>query len=242
VDEIMRRASQLLALTSHQMGFVETPAVRDACVRSIEVMPVAPTRFAFLIADSLGRIHSAMSSLGEPLMESDLSKLRAFLNETLRGVSLDRVHEVVANRVALMHDENRCIGERALTLAGSTEAVMPGRLYMEGATQLFEQPEFQEHGRAKEVFSLLDEREKLMELLRASMQQGRIQSSVLIGEEVAGPGMRELSVVASPYYAGDKPIGAIGILGPKRMPYNRLTALVDYTAGLLSRLMTRLAG
>jgi len=64
---------------------------------------------------------------------------------------------------------------------------------------------------------------------------------VLIGAEARDQGMDELSVVASPYRVGDKTVGVVGVLGPRRMPYSRFTALVDYTADMVGRLLTRLS-
>ncbi len=82
-----------------------------------------------------------------------------------------------------------------------------------------------------------------MALMRAGLERGVSErTSILIGSEVAGQGMKEVSIVTSPYRVGDERAGMIGVLGPRRMPYSRLLSIVDYTSGLLSRLLTRLAG
>jgi heat-inducible transcriptional repressor len=64
---------------------------------------------------------------------------------------------------------------------------------------------------------------------------------VIIGSEAGERALEEVSVVAAPYCVGDRTVGILGILGPRRMPYSRLTAIVDYTAESLGRHLTRLA-
>jgi heat-inducible transcriptional repressor len=142
-----------------------------------------------------------------------------------------------------MLEEKRRTAEQALHLLNLLPAGGHGQLYLEGAAQLFEQPEFRDMARAREVFGVLDERERLAALLRGSLVETELaRPSVLIGSESHEPAFKEISVVASPYWVGERPVGVLGILGPRRMPYSRLTAIVDYTAGMLSKFLTRLAG
>jgi heat-inducible transcriptional repressor len=118
----------------------------------------------------------------------------------------------------------------------------PAHLFLEGASRLFEQPEFQDTGKAREVFGLIEERSALMDMLRRSlMDRDRVNSAIHIGRLEGTPGLSDISVIASPYYCKGEAVGMIGVLGPRRMPYSRLTAIVDYTAGMVGRILTRLA-
>jgi heat-inducible transcriptional repressor len=242
-DEVMRQTSQLLALISHQTGMVTAPDDRTAEVHHIEVMPVSSTRAAVLLADSLGRVHTMMVPLDEALRTEDLPRLGHFLNDNLRGVALSQVTTKMESTIRSMLEEKRRTAEQALHLLNLLPAGGHGQLYLEGAAQLFEQPEFRDVERAREVFGMLDERERLATLLRGSLVETEwARPSVLIGSESHEPAFKEISVVASPYRIGKRPVGVLGILGPRRMPYSRLTAIVDYTAGMLSKFLTRLAG
>ena len=90
-----------------------------------------------------------------------------------------------------------------------------GTLFLEGTSQLFEHPEFQDVGRVKEVFNLFEERDQLMTLLRESVAEKEPGGgSVLIGGE--GTGLNGLSVVTAPYEVMGKPAGMIGVIGPRR--------------------------
>jgi heat-inducible transcriptional repressor len=242
-DQVMRQTSQLLALVTHQTGIVQAPDEGHAVVRHIEVMPVSSMRAAVWIADSFGRVHSVMVPLGDSLQAEDLPKLNGFLNDNLRGTTFDQLAARMHAAARTLLDEQRRLAERALHLLNLLPLHRPGQLYLEGAAQLFEQPEFRDVGKVREVLGVFEERERLLDLLRVGLAQGQPPgASVVIGSETHEPGLKDISLVASPYRVGDQPAGVIGVLGPRRMQYWRLTAIVDYTANMLSRLLTRLAG
>jgi len=242
-DEALRQTSQLLALVAHQAGIVGAPDDSAAEVRYIEMIPVMKSRAAVLVADNRGRVHTVMVPLEDALQDAELTRLNNFLNEHLRGATFDDLaalmHQIMGSH---LHEERR-LAEQALHLLHLMPAGRPGQLYLEGTTTLFEQPEFRDVEKAREVFGVLEERDRLVELLRnrvAGREHGLPR--VLIGSESEEPGLKEISVVASPYRVGNETVGVLGVLGPRRMPYGRLTSVVDYTAGMLSRLLTRLAG
>lgn len=241
-DEVMRQTSHLLALVTHHAGLVEAPNESEALVRSAEIMKLGPNRIALLVADSNGRVRTEMVAVEEPIDEELLPKLRAFLNERLHGESVNNARRRVEQGLEQMFDEQRRLAEQALRLLKSLPESRPGQLFLEGATQLFEQPEFRDVGRAREVFHLFEERDLLLELLRAEIRDGGANMHVLIGGDEGQGKLEGISVVASPYRVGEKTVGMLGVLGPRRMPYSKLTAVVDYTANMLSKLLTRLAG
>jgi len=241
-DEVMRQTSQLLALVSHQTGMVQAPDEDNAHVQHIEMMPVSASRAAVLVADSYGRVHTVILQWDETPTPDEFVTLNRFLNDHLRGVVCEQMIARMHGIVRTVLDENRRLAERALRVLQLLPASRPAPLYLEGAAQLFEQPEFRDIDRAREVFGVIEEREKLAALLRASAASIGSRASIWIGSENQDPGLREISVVASPYRVGEQSVGVIGVLGPRRMPYQRLTSVVGYTANMLSKFLTRLAG
>jgi len=240
-DEVMRQTSHLLALATHHAGIAESPRDTAAVVRNVEIMSLGGSRFALLIADNYGRLKSLLMSPSVSIAETDVAPLRNFLNEALRGVSVNNIHEAIASRIAQLTDEYRRLAVWAVSMVSTLPREKAPELYLEGAEQLMELPEFRDINRIKEVFAFFGERDRLLELLRAGIQDGPPKTTVVIGGENTGCGLEEVSVIASPYCVDEEPVGMIGVLGPRRMPYSHLTAVVEYTAGIVSRLLTRLA-
>jgi heat-inducible transcriptional repressor len=241
-EDLLRHTSYLLALVSHQTGIVASPDETTAEVRRIEILPISDARVALLVADNFGGVRTSILTLDPPLDAREVPKLNAFLNEHLRGINTKRLAEALEQIMKAYVDERHQLAEDALRVV----AMLPphrGRLFLEGANQLLEEPEFRDVVKAREVFGILEEHERLGDLLRARLRDDdRVGPRVLIGLEAQSEAFHEISVVASPYRVGNEQVGMLAVLGPRRMPYPRVMAVVDYTANMLSRLLTRLAG
>ena len=238
-DEIMRQTSHLLALISRHTGIVESPDERRAMVRRVEIVPLSANRAAVMVADNYGRVRTLTVTL--PSEIADVPKLNRFMNDMLHGVAVEGMAASMQAKAISIVDEYRGLANEAVTVINGLPSQWPGRVFLDGTTQLFEQPEFRDITRAREVFGLLEERDRVVELLRGR-SEAPDGASVVIGSESNTHGLEEISVVTAPYQMGGKTVGRIGILGPRRMPYSRLTAVVDYTAHMLGRFLTRLAG
>lgn len=240
VDDVLRQTSHLLALVTHQAGLAEAPCEHAAEVRRIELMPLGPRRLAVLIADNMGRVQTVAAETDDPLTEDQLLALTRFLNEQLRGTTLDRMAALLDQRLRHFLDRQRQLAEQALRVLTALPHERPAQLYLEGASHLFEQPEFQDIARARQVFGLFDERAQLLEMLRQAANSHATHSMVVLGSETPGEGLEGMGLVASSYRVNGEEAGMIGVLGPRRMPYPRLAAVVDYTAEILGRFLSRL--
>lgn len=242
-DDVLRQTSHLLALVTHQAGIAEAPSEGNATVKRLELMPVSGERLAVLIVDNFGRVRSMLVQMEQGLEPDMVQTLSNFLNAQLRGVAVHDLASTINSRLRSFLDEQRRLAERALQVLNLMPSQRAGQVFLEGATMLFEQPEFQDIGRAREVFGLFEERDRLVDLLRLAVGEAeRAHGTVIIGAELHEKGLEGISVIASPYHLNGQPVGAIGVLGPRRMPYQRLTAIVDYTATMVSRMLTRLGG
>jgi heat-inducible transcriptional repressor len=239
-DEVLRQTSQLLALTTHVAGIVQAPSESRALVQRLDLMPLTAHRIAVLVADNYGRVRSMTVDLDAPISEVELAPLNRFLNDHLIGVEVDSMANAMEATLRRVFDEQRVMAERALQVLNLVPRNRPTRLFLEGATQLFELPEFTDVGRAREVFGLLAEHDRVADLLRQAVKRSENRGcAVVIGDE--GTDLEGLSLVASPYEVEGERVGTLGIIGPRRMEYSRLTSVVDYTASLVGRLLTRLS-
>lgn len=240
-DAVLRQTTQLLALITQQAGIAQAPEEASVRVQRLELIPLAGTRVAVMMVDNYGRVRSASVDLSVEIAPDELQRISRFLNEQLHGLEVESLAEGVRQRLSSYFDEQRLIAQRALEVLSLLPRQQKQQLFLDGAAQLFVQPEFNDIHRAREVFGLFEQNQQIAEALRS----GLLSSSggfrpVFIGED--GTPLEGLSVVAAPYAVDGKQVGMVGILGPRRMPYSRLTSVVDYTAQVVSRLLTRLAG
>lgn len=240
-DEVLRQTSHLLALVTHQAGLAEAPGEHIAQIQRLELIPISERRLAVLIVDNFGRVKTFPIELEQPVEARELGKLTKFLNATLRGITVDNLAQAVENKLRTFLDEQRILAEQALRVLNLLPQHRHGMLYLEGTTRLFEQPEFQDIERAREVLGLFEERERLADILRGTLREHEPQRlAVLIGSESNDPGVEGISMIASPYKVNGQQVGMVGVLGPRRMPYSQLTAMVSYTAEMVGKILTRL--
>ena len=239
-DEILRQTSKLLALVSRQTGLVEAPIPSIAKIRHIELLPLDSKRTILMIADNYGRVRTLVVAIPDIVRTDDSKTLSNFLNHHLANTPLDQVQKSLESKLQLFIDEQRHLAEQALQVLNGLNAQNSDQLFLDGANQLFEQPEFQDMKRAREVFGLLEEKDTITELMHVGTNTDSTHSSrVIIGAEAEKQVFDEISVVSAPYKIEDETVGMIGVLGPRRMPYSRLSGLVEYTADKLGRLLSR---
>lgn len=239
VNAVLRHTSHLLALVTHQAGIAEVPDSGQTRVQRFELMPVGENRLAVLMVDNFGTVHSMTALLNTAIEAPKLESLANFLNHNFTGTSIGSLTESVRLKVGELLDEQRSLAQSTLEILDIMPMPREKRLFLEGTVQLFEQPEFQRLDQAKEVFGLLEEHDRLIDLLRKAVSDGE-GKAIYISKCEDNMGSEGIGVVASSYHVEGKPAGLIGVLGPRRMPYSRLTSVVQYTADMVGRLLTRL--
>lgn len=239
VNALLQHTSHLLALVTHQAGIAEAPDTDQARVQRFELIPIGENRIAVLMIDNYGTVHSMTVLPTTPVAPRMVEKLNNFLNQNFYGASIGSLTDSVRTKLGELLDEQRNLAQCALDVLDLMPAHRGKRLFLEGTAQLFEQPEFQRLDQAKEVFGLLEEHDRVISLLRKAVTEGE-GKSIFISKYEDKLGSEGIGVVASSYSVDGEPAGLIGVLGPRRMPYSRLTSVVQYTADLVGRLLTRL--
>ena len=109
-----------------------------------------------------------------------------------------------------------------------------GKMLIQGTLNLLKQPEFHDVDTVRELFTILETDDVVKELLLVASQQ-RQGTVVYIGDELSSRGMSACSMVTTPFYVNGEKVGSIGVLGPTRMPYPKVIALVEQVGSLVSR-------
>jgi heat-inducible transcriptional repressor len=244
LENLLAQAGRLLSRLTHQVGVVLAPDVEQALLEHIEFVRIAPSRVVAIFVSRAGLVIHRVVDTDEDIGQEDLDRFSARLREHFAGLTLP---EVRLRLLASLREDRAWaeqLGQRASrTLSRVLEEPFPeesGELILEGTSQLLEMPEFADLRRVKDVMRLFDERTKLLRLLDRCLEGSGVQ--VVIGSEARDPGMAPMSVVTSPYRAGEELRGLVGIVGPRRMEYARAVCVVDHFARVISRALGGGAG
>jgi heat-inducible transcriptional repressor len=239
VEELLRETSRALSLLSHHMGVVLAPRLEQTTFRGVECVPLAGSRVLVVLVAESGLVQHRVIPLDEAVGQDELDRISRLLTDMVSGLTLPQARELL---VARMREEKALYDrllQQALTLAHKTfeaEAGAEAEVYIGGAANIMREPEFADVEKMKGIFAAFEEKSKLVKILDACLAAEAV--TVIIGKEHQIREMRGFSLVTSPYRRGDRALGTLGVIGPTRMEYARVISLVDYTARLISRLLS----
>lgn len=241
MQELMRESSHLLGRLSNLLGVTLSPRLSTGTLDRLEIVPLAGGRVMFVLSVEDALVKTIVLELDADVPRRDIDRITSLLNERLAGLTLEEIRETHAERVRDLRDEDTGIvrlilDESALLFSEPSE----GRLRYGSAQHIMAQPEFQESEDLREFMELLENEDFVVHLLeeQTNNENGEGSSdervSVRIGRENSNEKLRNYSIVTAPYRLGDT-AGTIGVIGPTRMHYGRVMALVEQMADLVSR-------
>ena len=238
VDQLFERTSEVLARLTQQAAFVLAPTVRQSTIKQIELVPLSIRKVLCVLVANEEMIASHVVEIEEPMTRDEAAALARFLNTELAGLSFNELLGSLERRMLAQTDSFYHVVKRSLSILQDALSTEPNeRLLLEGSSYVVSQPEFSKDPRkAHGVLKGLDAQDRLLERIRQDLAPHGVR--VRIGREVQVPGLEECSYVTAPFAIGDEVVGGIGVLGPKRMDYPRMSALVEAMAQCVTDLLT----
>jgi heat-inducible transcriptional repressor len=235
LEERLREAGKVLSAISHYAGVVMAPRIISTVFRHIEFVKLSHGRILVVLVTQNGIVQNRIIESNQSLSQSELEQMSNYLNRTLTGLSIPEVKARILQEMAKEKALYNELLQNALIL--STEAFREdsgGEIFIEGASNILEQPEFADLQRMKRLFRAFEQKGVLIELLDKSQQAGGVQ--IFIGSEHQYSEIEGCSLITATYSSRGT-LGTLGVIGPSRMPYSLVIPIVDYTARLVSRIL-----
>jgi heat-inducible transcriptional repressor len=226
----MRLAASVLA-RSAQSAAVVTSLRTDQChLRHVDLISIHETMAMLIVVFEGGMIQQQMLALSEPADQDTLTQIANRLDDLFVGAT---VQLVKAGRYQVGAFEQQIL-DVVIRIMERVDNQVGLRLYRDGLSNILYQPEFAVPESARHLIHLFEDRTLLEELLADMLEVGGVQ--VIIGGEGRWRELKEYSLVVSPYGVRGEATGALGVMGPMRMPYSRAISAVRYVASLMSDL------
>ncbi|NLI16812.1 MAG: heat-inducible transcription repressor HrcA [candidate division Zixibacteria bacterium] len=236
IDVILDQTSRILSSLSNQLGLTLAPKLESAILTKLELIPVAEKKLLVVLIVKSGLVRSIILEVDSNLPDMAINETVQILNERLCGLSLGEIKATIMERVKDTHyGDPRLIRMFVEGAAGIWDIPTTDDLHFAGTSNLLNQPEFQNPKDAAQMAALIEDKAMIKEMLdRSGITEG---ITITIGQsDISGKG-EQLSLLASSYTMGGVK-GVIGVIGPTRMNYSKLVSLVDYTARMLSKILT----
>jgi heat-inducible transcriptional repressor len=241
VERLIQRAARALSLLSMELGIGLAPRLENAVLEKLDLLRVSSDKVLLVATIRSGLARTLYIDFQGEIPEDTLATLAVLLNERLVGLTLKEIRETLADRLRDFRAEDSSAAEELLNIFIESGSELfdwtdlgEGEILLGKASLLATQPEFTSGERLKALIELTERRDVLIQALTARNHQGGLQ--ITIGGENAQEELSDFTLVTSEYCIGGFK-GVIGIIGPTRMPYEKVIAIVDSTSSLVNRIL-----
>lgn len=237
-QDLMPRVSHILSEVSNSVGLALGPAFEEKLLEHIKLIKLSEGRVLAVVVSRPDFVENKVVRMEQEVSQDDLDRAAQYLNGEFHGWSLRAVRMEISKRAEEARNVDTFLRSLSHLL---NEGVLgddrPGHLFVEGTAKILNQPEFEDAAKIRELLAALEEKAKLIKILESCLQSADGSVRVLIGRENPADEMRECAMVIAPLRYRSRVVGALGMVGPIRMEYDRAVPAVDYVGHLCSRML-----
>jgi heat-inducible transcriptional repressor len=231
VESALQATTEMLSQVTRLIALVSAPPLETATVRHVEVLMLQPQIVMVVVINSSGGVTKRVYAFDAPVDTGLTHWAGAYLNEQLVGLTLGSTQ--LRRRLA---DPSLTAGERAflgMLSPAFIDAEDGERVYVGGAAGLLDDVRDEELGSYRSLIELLERRRSMLDMLAEALDPRR--PFVRVGGELADPALRDLALVGAAYGIANRTLGAVSLIGPSRMDYDKAIRTVRSAASELSR-------
>ncbi len=239
LDKIFSVITKMLSTESHYAAVMLTPRFDFTVVKRVVLVPMDNNEILFILVTRTGVVETKKVMVSSNVTQDDLHNFSKYLTGELCGYAINEIKDTIFERLR-KEKEVGINKEMALDIAqlAVSESEEP-RLHIDGIENLLKIPEMVEADRLHSLLSIIEENNIIRRILMRTLESEGIRT--LIGEEIEEEHVRGCSMVSTSYKIGNKLVGAVGVLGPTRMDYEKVVPLVDYTGRIVTELLTKMS-
>lgn len=243
LESLFQQSCQLLSRMTNYTAMLVKPKLADSVLEKLKLVQLNEGQLLVIMITDDGKIHNKVLRAPAGFTGANLPEVEAVLQERLLGLSIGQVMESLTGEIARHLLQQQSLLRQAFSLMQELlfdyrESEKKDKMLIQGTLNLLKQPEFNDVNTVRELFSVLETDDIVKELLlvASKQRQGTVvyigdelsaHNSHEDGEEAHGTGMSVCSMVTTPFYVNGEKVGSIGVLGPTRMPYPKVIALVE---------------
>ena len=224
MDQLLKQVAKLLAVNTNYASMITTPTIHTNKLKFIQLSRVDVNQLLAVVVVEGNVIKNNIIHTAEELDDETILKLNILLNTHLNGLALEEINLGMISSLkqqAGIHSE--IVADVIDAIAESIHAEEDLEVYTSGANNIFRYTELADQQKASSIINTFEEKQLLTELVQENLSDDNNTGiQVYIGEETPIQSMKDCSVVTATYELGEGMRGTIGIIGPKRMDYDKV--------------------
>jgi len=235
-QKVIASAAHLLSSLSQFVGVVMAPR-RTSVFRHIEFLRLSERRFLVIIVSPDGDVQNRVIFSETDFSQDQLIETANFLNRHYAGMAMEQVRERLKTEVETLRSEIASLMQAAVHISSEALTQAQDEVVISGERNLLSVSDFsKDMGNLRRAFDLFEQKTQILRLLDVSSQAEGVR--IFIGGESQVVPFEDLSVVSAPYEVDGRVVGTLGVVGPMRMPYDRMIQIVDITSKLVSNALS----
>ena len=235
-QKVITSAAQLLSNLSNFVGVVMAPK-RSSVFHHIEFLRLSDKRVLVIIVTPEGDVQNRVIFTDADFSQTQLVEASNYLNAHFSGMAIDQVRERLQAEVDSLRSEIASLMQAAVNFSSEALVQSEDEVVISGERNLLSVSDFSsDMGQLRRAFDVFEQKAQLMRLLDISSQAEGVR--IYIGGESQIVPFEDLSVVSANYEVDGQVVGTLGVIGPTRMPYERMIQIVDITSKLISNALS----
>lgn len=224
MERMLKQVAKSLSTNTNYAAMISAPSYHVNRLKFIQLSRMEEKRIVAVIVAQGNIIKNQIIDIEEPLDDETLFKLNMLLNTNLNGLTIEDINLSIITKMKEQAGENSRIVEVVIdAVADAIRSDEELEIYTSGANNIFKYPELADHEKASEIITAFEEKKQLVELVHDTLTDtDGSKVKVYIGEESPVVNMKDCSVVTATYELEEGLHGTVGIIGPKRMDYDKV--------------------
>ncbi len=230
IEELTKIATNTISEITHYTTVAIGPDANNNIITDVKFISLGNRILMAVVLTENGAIKETIIKYDEDISESQIESLNYLFSNKLKGKPLTKIDKPMEEYIiSSMEDQIHVIKPIINQMNKSLE--QSGNIYLEGANNVFDFPEFKKIDTARNFLNIIDTKEQVMEILNSGLAK---DINIYIGEENEKEELKDLSIVTFRHTVGNKDFGTIGIIGPKRMDYSKVISVMKYISKKLN--------
>ncbi len=237
-DEILRLTTSILSNITKQLACVTYPRLDSGILARLQLVSLSSSRILIVISIKGGLVKTITMEVATEIKAAQIESVQNLLNERLCGLTFREIRTTFTERFKDIEEDQRPVirlfvdsVDKIFKDVGSRDNV-----FLTGASNIIKQPEFEDPGKFPGIVELIENKDIIIHILDKGSDAALDRVFISIGSENEDSKLDEYSFVSKEYSFGGTS-GTLGIIGPKRMEYSKVVAIVDYMAKMLSEIL-----
>ncbi len=240
VEHIIQVASKVLSQITSYTSLILGPQFKKSAFNQLRILPLDENKGLVVMLTNMGFVKNKVIELPRSLSGVELQQVVQYLNKKLYGLTIDQVTDSLIKELKRdLFNRIELLEQAFLLLEESLNEEERSRVFLGGTTNILNQPEFKDVDKIRQFLSLFEQEELLSQLLEGEEDSRSGDVVVKIGRENPLEEIHECALVTASYMIGYRTIGKVGVLGPTRMDYDRVLAVVRAITENLNRVLEK---